>query len=154
MTVAIVPLSSVPGHVDRLADWHFREWGTLMAPWSLDGARRELVSHLDGEFPTTFVALSAHGDVLGSASLIAEDAPELSAYSPWLASLIVHPDWRGRGIGTRLTEAVVERARWCGFRAVFLFTADRCGFYHRLGWRTERQTWLGTVQVDVMARPL
>jgi len=50
-------------------------------------------------------------ELLGSVSVVMEDAPELQSYgSPWLASLFVVEDARGQGLGQALVEAAVELA--------------------------------------------
>mgnify|MGYP002777535910 FL=1 len=154
MSVRIDSLNNVPEHVERLARWHHSEWGELMAPWSLDDARRELQAHLDGEFPATFVALSDSNELLGSASLIAEDAPELNEYGPWLASVIVQPAWRGRGLGRRLIEAVIERARLCHFEKLYLFTDGSGRLYESLGWEPLERRVLPGAAVTIMVKPL
>ncbi len=154
MSVRIDTLNNVPEHVERLARWHHSEWGDLMAPWSLDDARRELQTHLDGGFPATFVALSDNNELLGSASLIAEDAPELIEYGPWLASVIVQPAWRGRGLGRRLVEAVIEHARLCRFEKLYLFTDGSGRLYESLGWQQLERRALPHAAVTIMVKPL
>jgi ribosomal protein S18 acetylase RimI-like enzyme len=62
---------------------------------------------------------------------VADDVPELS--------MAVAPGWRGRGIGTQLVAAVLDRARQRGDRAVSLSVEDgndvaRC-LYERVGFR-------------------
>jgi len=48
-------------------------------------------------------------------------------------SLAVHPDWKNRGIGRRLVQALEEEARENGLRSVFAFTYVP-GFFARLGF--------------------
>ena len=51
-----------------------------------------------------------------------------------LRSVAVDPDWRGRGLGQRLTE---ERLRWAaarGLGTVYLLTTTAAGFFPRLGF--------------------
>ena len=71
------------------------------------------------------------------ALIVAITLPPLFLY--WL---IIHPlvnFWRGKGIGTRLVSAILERARKRGAREVFLevrrtnLTAQR--LYRRMGFR-------------------
>ena len=60
---------------------------------------------------------------------------------PWLASVYVVPERRGRAIGSMLVERVVEEAWAVGFPVIHLFTPDRQSFYLRMGW-TELETAL------------
>jgi N-acetylglutamate synthase-like GNAT family acetyltransferase len=54
---------------------------------------------------------------------------------PWLASVFVDPEERGRGIGSQLVEFIMLQARERRFTRLYLFTPDRQTFYQRLGWR-------------------
>jgi predicted N-acetyltransferase YhbS len=54
--------------------------------------------------------------------------------SPWVASVFVTPEFRGRGLGRELVSRVVEEAKALGVTAVYLFTAGQAGYYQKLGW--------------------
>jgi N-acetylglutamate synthase-like GNAT family acetyltransferase len=88
--------------------------------------------------PTTLVALEAGGGALmGSVSLIVDDLePWKGKYSPWLASLFVHPSFRGRGVGAELVRRLVDAAGEAGVRTLYVFAARSEAFYERLGWST------------------
>ncbi|HEX7119674.1 MAG TPA: GNAT family N-acetyltransferase [Longimicrobiales bacterium] len=66
----------------------------------------------------------------------------LRLYSPELAevaALAVAEDCRGRRVGRRIVEALVEEARGFGIRRVFAMTLQE-PFFHRLGFRTVPMT--------------
>ena len=138
-------------HIATLAAWHHREWGHLYADWTLDAAQAELVEHAaHRSLPTTLVLIDGER-LLGSVSLVLEDAPEFSDEgSPWLASLYVIPEARGRGLGTRLVNAAVAVAAHLQIVELFLFTPDQAAFYQRLGWRVITRTSLKGTVVDLM----
>lgn len=50
-----------------------------------------------------------------------------------IRSVAVHPDWRGRGLGSRLVRALLGDAGRLGVRRVFCLTR-REGFFARLGF--------------------
>lgn len=136
--LSILPLPQQPQWVATLAEWHHREWGALFGPaWSLQIAHEELqqqAAQPPEAVPVTLLALRGN-DLLGSVSVVAEDAPELDALgSPWLASLYVCPEARGAGIGSRLVQAAIAHARARSVSRMLLFTPDRAAFYRRLGW--------------------
>jgi N-acetylglutamate synthase-like GNAT family acetyltransferase len=140
------------GHVATLAGWHHAQWGHLYSHWTHAVALAELEEHASrvAGLPTTLVALDA-GELLGSVSLVLEDAPELSEHgSPWLASLYVKPEARGRGIGARLVRAAVARAAAEGVEELFLFTPEHREFYRHLGWQEVARTALKGTAVDLM----
>ena len=144
-------LDQHPGLVPLLAQWHHAQWGDLYDYWSLDVARAELADHaLRRTLPTTLVLLEGE-TLLGSVSLVLEDAPEFCDQgSPWLASLYVMPEARGRGLGARLVRAAVATAAEQGIAELFLFTPEHAEFYERLGWRRLTRTALKGTPVDLM----
>jgi GNAT superfamily N-acetyltransferase len=138
--------------VATLASWHHAQWGHLYSHWTFAVALGELEDHATraAGLPTTLVALDGE-ELLGSVSLVLEDAPELSEHgSPWLASLYVKPEARGRGIGAQLVRAAVARAAAEGIAELFLFTPEHKRFYAQLGWQEIARTALKGTAVDLM----
>ena len=82
--------------------------------------------------PSFFVAYSG-GKVVGCCAL--------QIYSKRLAevrSLAVHPDFRQRGVASRLVECCMERARERGVRELFAVTSQT-SFFGKLGFATFRR---------------
>jgi predicted N-acetyltransferase YhbS len=127
-------LADHPRLIPTLARWHHEEWRELIPEWSLEEAERELALHTGrAVIPTTLVALA--GDRLaGSASLLVDDLPEWPQFTPWVASVFVAPEWRGRQVGTRLVNRAVEVAGLAGAPRVYLVTPGQEAFYRRIGW--------------------
>jgi GNAT superfamily N-acetyltransferase len=148
----IEPIAMHRGQVATLAAWHHAQWGHLYSHWTYEVCLAELDEHASRSngLPTTLLALGGD-ELLGSVSLVFEDAPELQEHgSPWLASLYVKPQARGRGIGAQLANAAVARARLEGVDELFLFTPEHRDFYARLGWREIARTALKGTPVDLM----
>lgn len=99
-------------------------------------ARLAQASRTD-RLPLCRVALDGTTPV-GVANLIDWDDPNPRIGRPWLAGLVVVPAWRGRGLGSRLVQAVLDDARRLGETEVFLGT-DGPGFYERLGATRHQQ---------------
>lgn len=151
--MAVVSLAECPHWVDTLAAWHHAQWGNLYADaWTLADARAELAAHAASaeDFPTTLVWLDGE-TVLGSVSLVAEDAPALADRGgPWLASLYVAPSARGRGLGAALVRAAVAQSMRAGLSRLCLFTPEHADFYARLGWREYDRAELRGTPVTLM----
>jgi N-acetylglutamate synthase-like GNAT family acetyltransferase len=138
--------------IPTLAAWHHAEWGALYDHWTLDACRADLEAQASRRtLPTALVLHADDGALLGSVSLVPEDAPEFADEgSPWLASLYVRADARGAGHGTRLVQAAVAHAAALGIGELFLFTPAHRAFYERLGWRMLVRTTLKGTPVDLM----
>ncbi|KFN47237.1 hypothetical protein N787_08940 [Arenimonas metalli CF5-1] len=149
--VAIRFLADVPGHADTLAGWHHAQWSHLYERWTLEQTRDELRDHATRRArPTTLVAIDGDA-LLGSVSLVDEDAPELRDQGDaWLASLYVVPEARGTGLGKQLVQALVGFAAGQGVARLWLFTPEHAGFYERLGWRPQGQAMLRGTRVQLM----
>ena len=149
--MAIDFLADHPHWVETLASWHHAEWAHLFEDWTLEVATAELADHTTRRGVPTTLVLHEGGPMLGSVSLVIEDAPELQGEgSPWLASLYVIPSARGRGHGSRLVRAAVALAAEQGVDCLYLFTPDREEFYRRLGWSPRLRTRLHGNDVTLM----
>ncbi len=94
-----------------------------------------------------FVQLArAGGRVVGVVYVATILSMEHAGLAGWLEELYVAPDWRGRGIGTALVAAVLERARAGGIVAVDLEVdaghSRAASLYGRFGFRPlDRSRW-------------
>ena len=141
-----------PRHLASLARAHVEAFGGLLPKWTQAEAAAELESHRERRaVPTTLVALE-RGQWLGSASLLQNDHEDIRQYSPWLASLYVRPEARGRQLGAALVGHCVAEAGALGIACLFLYcTEDLCPWYRRLGWSEHDRIQLGPLRVVVMA---
>ena len=124
-------------HVDAipaLARWHHAEWSAvtphLSVPDRIAGFRARAQR---GIIPTGFVALLNNTPV-GMACLVESDIDTHRQLTPWLATVLVGPEFRGQGIGSALSTRATNEAVVMGVATLYLFTFDRQGFYERLGW--------------------
>ena len=144
-------LSERPEWVPRLAALHHAQWSPLLPHWTLAQAQADLASHHGGaRVPTTLLAL-VDGELAGSVSLLANDDERIRAWSPWLASLLVLPEYRGRGIGERLVRRCVALAHSLGIGTLYLYTDYAAAWYEKLGWARIARSEFDTASVDVMA---
>jgi len=102
---------------------HFAEKGQ-------DVLRRSMAD-LYGYLRDYFVYRNDEGPIIGLAAL--------HIYWEHLAeirSLVVHPEFQNRGIGTQLLEKCLEEARSLGIASVFVLTLEKNGdFFGRFGFR-------------------
>ena len=106
--------------IQRQAILYYREYG-------FDRRFEGLLSEIIGRFVANFDAAGEaawmaerDGMVVGSVFLVKGDQPEVAK----LRMLYVEPSTRGLGVGTRLVEACIDRARALGYRQISLWTND------------------------------
>jgi predicted N-acetyltransferase YhbS len=150
----IVPLVERPDLVDQVAAWGFAEWGHLNPGETLEQRRVRIRGKMNVDrVPVAFVALDDAGGIVGTASLIFDDL-EGDPRNPWLASVFVPPEQRGKGIASALVRTVEAAARRIGYSRLYLFTTSAARLYAGLGWRAlERRDYRGE-HIQVMDKTL
>jgi predicted N-acetyltransferase YhbS len=89
----------------------------------------------DDVMPRMFVWVEDN-QVLGTAAFVRSDMDTRPELSPWLASVYVKAESRGKGIAAALVQRVVSHAAAAGFPELYLFTPSKEHYYARLGWQT------------------
>lgn len=125
-------LCHTPDHTAAVAAMIYREfWIGVQDGLTEDFLNEHLRGTTAGRIPLSLVAL-VDGQPVGTVNLIDNDDAKRPHLHPWLAAMVVLEPWRGRGIGTRLVEALLAEARRLGFERLY-FGTDGPGFYTRLG---------------------
>lgn len=140
--------------IPALAELHHAEWLSITPTLSVaDRIAAFEARARRGSIPTGFVAID--GDtVVGMACLVECDIESHCHLAPWLATVLVAPAYRRRGVGSALAGRATDEAIRLGVGELFLFTFDRQSFYSRLGWQTmEAVTYAGRAGT-VMSRKL
>lgn len=131
----IAHLQEYPRYLPVLADLCGGEWAHLYAGWNHTNALEEFsATRLDGQLPITLIALEGE-ELLGTVSLILHDLPGREDLSPWLASLIVLPERRGKQVATFLVSEAEKILQKLEIPAAYLFTETANGLFGRLGWQ-------------------
>lgn len=117
-----------------LAERHAAEWGSLYGDWDRTKAVAEFRSmKTDGSLPATLV-LREDGRVGGTVSLLHGDCEARRDLDPWLASLYVFPQFRGRGYADRLIGKAIRVAATAGEKELHVFTESAAGLFRRHGF--------------------
>jgi predicted N-acetyltransferase YhbS len=131
--ITITHLYRHPEHVRRVARWIYDEFWTDKpdaSPQWLEERLREATT--DSEIPMSWLAV-VDNEPAGTVNLIECDNDQRPDLSPWLAALLVLPEYRKRGIGSKLVDECVAGARRLGVKRLYLGT-DIPEYYERLGW--------------------
>ena len=149
-----VRIAYLAEHLDAiptLAQWHHAEWSWVTPDLTVaDRIAGFTARARRNSIPTAFVGL-ADDAVVGMACLVDCDIPSHSHLTPWLATVLVSPDYRGRGIASALCIRATEEARRLGAANLYLFTFDRQSLYDRLGWSPLEEAIYGGRSGTIMA---
>src|SRR5688500_913645 len=121
MTAPVIAPLADAAEAAVVAGWIWHEWARHEP--GVSRGDRDAVVHaaLQGARMPYFAVARADGMPVGCASILATDLPTRPDLGPWLANVYVHPDGRGRGLGTALVEHATAYA--AGFADVlYLYT--------------------------------
>lgn len=119
-------------HTATVARWIHNEWWRDKPGHTPETMAARLREASDPErIPLSLVALVDEKPV-GTVNLVENDDERRPHLSPWLAALLVLPDFRGQGIGTRLVREVVAEARRLRVNRLYLGT-DIPRYYESFG---------------------
>lgn len=121
---------------------------TQEADFAADGSKQERALRAIIEKPETGVIFIArNGSVpIGMSSLLFTVSTAEGGPACWLEDMVLHPDWRNGGLGTRLLQHAIDWARNHGFARISLLT-DKTNegairFYQRQGFTRSAMTVL------------
>jgi GNAT superfamily N-acetyltransferase len=148
----IEDIAEHPGLIETVARWQFGEWGHLEPGDSLAARIAYLGRQAanPGRIPMTFVALD-DDEPLGSASAVEHDMDTHPELTPWLASVYVKPEARGRGVASTLVRRIMQEVTALVVPQLYLFTDNARGLYEKLGWHVIGTEQFEGLDVTIMA---
>jgi predicted N-acetyltransferase YhbS len=153
MSARIEHLMDWTHYVPTIAHWQQEEFGYLNPGGAVEQRVERLSNANDrSRLPISLVALSEDQNALvGTANILATTLTHRHL-SPWLSSVYVPPEHRGKGIASLLALAAVSEASRLDFRTIYLFTPRNESLYSRLGWVAFDRVALNGTSAAVMAR--
>ncbi|MBU9847241.1 GNAT family N-acetyltransferase [Rahnella ecdela] len=151
----IVSLAGQTAHIPAISQLLHEEWSAFehwAEPARISQRLQARISAGHHEF--TLVALANKQEIAGTASVIRYELADRADREYWLGEVFTCVHMRGKGIGSALVRACVEKARAAGIDALWLYTPDQQALYARLGWQEAEQRELVGEHVTVMMLPL
>ncbi|MBT6409689.1 MAG: GNAT family N-acetyltransferase [Nitrospina sp.] len=146
----IAHLIEHPFVIPVLTQWFMDEWTPWYGPGGSGNAKQDLeeCSRRDA-LPICLIALSENGTVLGTGTLKSKSTGSKRSDGPWMSALLVSKNYRGKGIGTALIEAIEKEAQRLGFSSVYCSTNTAENTLQRRGWEADgtAETLRGPVPV-------
>lgn len=141
-------------HVATVARWVMDEWGHDSPSMTLESLEERFRANLNRDtIPLTLLAIDEDRP-LGTASLVFYDMKDRQDLSPWLAAVYVLPEYRGRGIGSKLVKSIELLSATFEVEKLYLFTPDRESFYARMNWTVLERTRYREKDVVIMMKEL
>ena len=84
------------------------------------------------DWESAFAAIE-NEQIVGFCTFMKTDYYPDNKYCPWISSVFVGEEYRGRRISQRMIEEVIEHAKMCRFSAVYI-PSDMVGFYEKYGF--------------------
>ena len=141
-------------YIPAIGSWLFDEWGHLRLGSTPEDAIQRLAQRCKGErIPSVYVAEIKNVPV-GTISLVECDMDIRPAFTPWVAAVYVHPDYRNRGIGSELMKYIETVGIELGIEKLYLFTPDKQRMYSALGWEVIEDLIYNRMDVSIMIKDL
>lgn len=120
-------LADCPMAIPFLKSLFESEWEAYYGSGGLGGAEYDLISSSSRSgLPIALVALKS-GVVCGTAALKLKSVAECPNLSPWLAALVVAPEFRKSGIGEKLIIEIENLAKILGYVEIFVALSEKSG---------------------------
>ena len=154
MSIRIEYLADQEFHLPQVAQWQHAQFGYLNPAGTLEqrsGGLRDAL-HRD-RIPMALIAVSEDGQLVGSASILVATLTH-QHLTPWLSSVFVPPEMRGRSIASALSLRAAGAAARLGFKMLYLSTPHNESLDARLGWKTFDRTVHNGLPLTLMERPV
>ena len=130
--IEIIELTDRPNLAATCAKWNHAEWGQAAGATEeqIVHALNELINATDGQ---AVRAALWNGELAGFVLLIHNDLESHPHLKPWVASLLVAPEFRGRGVAKALMASIEAAAHELGYSEAYLYT-DKPDLYRKIAW--------------------
>ena len=129
----IVSLCDYPQYIDTVANWTWNEFCKVDRPTvTLEQTRAKLETQTKDSIPHTYVAV-IDGKPVGTIAYY-DNNLQGREFTPWMGSLYVDPEMRGKSIARALILHIRNRAKKAGFDTLYLRTEHTANYYEKLGW--------------------
>ena len=131
----IDPLADHPEDIPLLKHWFESEWGSYYGATGGGNAEQELIAYSNQSKLPIGVVAYLNGELCGIMALKAQSIDARPHLSPWVATGLVAPLHRKKGIGAHLLVAVEGIAKRLGYSCIYSGTSTAASLLERSNWR-------------------
>lgn len=141
--------------IPTVARWLFDEWGFRREGNCYETTCERLSAAASADNLPMYLLAVENEIVVGCAALKLREMQIYPEREHWLGNVYVPTEWRGRGVASRLVQAVVGACPRFNVSVLSLQTerADG-GLYRKLGWQPVERVRSFGIEVTVMERDL
>lgn len=134
-----------------ISTWVFNEWGKHNSESTLEKVVTAFTARAESKvMPLTIVAFDDQGNPVGTASLTVNDMKSHPELTPWLGSVFIAPEARGKGIASELCRRIETEAKRLGHSRLYLFTDSAQKLYAKMGWTHKADEVYRDLNVSIM----
>lgn len=131
--VKIINLLDDKKYLEEVSEWIWKEWSEKRGAKKEDTLYRSEHSLSYDEIPQMYIA-KYNDEVIGVVSIWRNDLIARQDLYPWMATLIVKPEYRNKGVGKKLQERCIEECRKLKYENLYLITEHE-NYYEKTGWK-------------------
>ncbi len=150
-------ISECQHHIPELSELRYKEWQDLYQASGLnqDDLTNYLSAQIDpNSIPCTLVILDGD-ELVGGASIKPHEDGTKKGISPWVGGVYIKREYRAKGLGLLVLQALEEKAKTLGVKALYLSADSAIAFYEKNGWSVlEYVESCGVRNVAVMTKTL
>lgn len=150
----IIYLADRPDLIPTLAVWFYAEWGHSNPDLTQATIEGNLKQRLYRDRVPLVSVLLRDDSPIASASLKIQEMETHPQYLHWLGSVYVLPEYRGKGIGSKLVQYFVDEAKRLAVHDLYLYTRSHENFYSHLGWQPIERPYYRGRRVVIMKQIL
>ena len=140
--IEIINLADRPQFIEEVSKLIWEQWSKHEGRTLDEALYRTRHSIKKDQVPQTYIAIKGD-EMLGTVHIWNNDLKCRQDLTPWMAALLVKPEYRNMGIGTMLQKKCIEVAGGMKYKSIYLIT-DHDGYYEKSGWNfLERAPLMG-----------
>ena len=141
--------------IPQIVKLKFKEFSYIDKSKTIEDYFKSIKAHLnDKQLPIAYVVVNDSKEFIGTFCLKQHDLETYQHLSPWLGSVVVHPDKRNQGIGTFMVRQAEVIAAEKGYTCLYLFTPNKEAWYSKLGWEPVEHMIFKKIPIVVMRKLL
>ena len=127
------------GVLDEIIKIHYNHWSQFtdfMVYEDVENKFKNIFTD-DSSLPIGY-ALMDNGKLYGFCTLKKDNLESCKGLTPWISSVMIIPEERGKGYGRQLLNLITEKAYEMGYNKVYLWTDKAPEFYQKIGFHYDR----------------